>query len=164
MKGSAIPPYNSNHNLDIARIMHRAQLSVNMPYNYTRTIRLADTDAAGIVFFANYLALCHEAYEAALAAAGIPLQDFIVTGDVLVPISRSTAEYKRPLHCGDLVSIKVSPTKISENSFAIDFEINRITPPVKIAAIIRTEHVSTSRSKRERVPLSPKLAAWVSAG
>ncbi len=135
-----------------------------MPFIYERTIRLADTDAAGIVFFANYLALCHEAYEAALASAGMPLQDFIVAGDVIVPISRSTAEYKRPLHCGDLVSITVSPTPISENSFAIDFEITRKTPPVKSAAQIRTEHVCTSRTKRERAPLTPKLAAWVSAG
>ena len=40
-----------------------------MPFTYERTIRLGDTDAAGIMFFANYLVLCHEAYEASLAAA-----------------------------------------------------------------------------------------------
>ncbi|MFZ9683665.1 MAG: 1,4-dihydroxy-2-naphthoyl-CoA hydrolase, partial [Cephaloticoccus sp.] len=48
-----------------------------MPFIYERTIRLAETDAAGIVYFANYLGLCHEAYEAALAAAGLPVQSFL---------------------------------------------------------------------------------------
>ena len=38
-----------------------------MPFSYSRSVRFADTDAAGVVFFANYLALCHEAYEEALA-------------------------------------------------------------------------------------------------
>ena len=60
-----------------------------MPHTYQRTIRLADTDAAGIVFFANYLVLCHEAYESALSAAGLPVQEFITSGDVIVPIAKS---------------------------------------------------------------------------
>jgi hypothetical protein len=40
-----------------------------MPFSYVRTVRLADTDAAGVVYFARTLSICHEAYEAALAAA-----------------------------------------------------------------------------------------------
>lgn len=135
-----------------------------MPYTYTRTIRLADTDAAGIVFFANYLTLCHEAYEDALTAAGLPVQEFIASGDVIVPISKSSVDYHRPLHCGDQVDIELKPTPLSENSFAIDYVITRVGPPAKIAARVRTEHVCTSRSKRERVPLSGKLAAWVAEG
>jgi len=34
-----------------------------MPFTYSRTVHFADTDAAGVVFFANFLAICHEAYE-----------------------------------------------------------------------------------------------------
>ena len=44
-----------------------------MPFEYQRTVHFADTDAAGVVFFANYLAICHEAYEESLGAAGIGL-------------------------------------------------------------------------------------------
>ncbi len=135
-----------------------------MPYTYTRTIRLADTDAAGIVFFANTLALCHEAYEAALTAAGLPVQSFIAGGDIIVPIAKSTVDYLRPLQCGDRVSIELTPSRLSENSFALDFVITRLGPPDKVAARARTEHVSTSRSRRERTALPAALAAWVQAG
>jgi 1,4-dihydroxy-2-naphthoyl-CoA hydrolase len=32
-----------------------------MPFSHHRTVRFADTDAAGVVFFARTLAICHEA-------------------------------------------------------------------------------------------------------
>ncbi|MDJ0549913.1 MAG: 1,4-dihydroxy-2-naphthoyl-CoA hydrolase, partial [Microcystis aeruginosa] len=31
--------------------------------SYERLIYLADTDAAGVVYFAHLLSICHEAYE-----------------------------------------------------------------------------------------------------
>ena len=48
---------------------------------YTRSIRFHETDAAGVVYFANVLVLCHEAYEASLAAAGIDLGEFFSDPD-----------------------------------------------------------------------------------
>ena len=75
-----------------------------MAFTYPRTIRFADTDAAGVVFFPNYLAIGHEAYEESLAAAGIELQSFFGEHAVVVPVSKSQAEYLRPLTCGDRCS------------------------------------------------------------
>jgi 1,4-dihydroxy-2-naphthoyl-CoA hydrolase len=135
-----------------------------MPFTYQRTVRFADTDAAGVVFFANYLAICHEAYEESLIGAGIELQTFFRDNDVVVPIARSEADYLRPLHPGDKLRITVSPQRLSENSFALRYEIFKAGRVEKIAARLRTEHVATSPSKRERVPLPPALAAWVDAG
>lgn len=135
-----------------------------MPFSYLRTARFADTDAAGIVFFANYLAFCHEAYEESLSAAGIDLQAFFKNTGVIVPIARSEADYLRPIGPGDKLRITVSPESLSPNSFAIRFEIWKLGPVEKLAARIRTEHVATSPAKRERVPLPADLAAWVNAG
>lgn len=135
-----------------------------MPFSYQRTVRFADTDAAGVVFFANYLAICHEAYEESLAAAGIDLQPFFQNTGIVVPIAKSEAEYLRPLRPGEKLRITVAPESLTENSYAVRFEIYRINPPEKLAARIRTEHVATSPAKRERVPLPPALAAWVKAG
>ena len=135
-----------------------------MPFTYERTIRMADTDAAGIMFFANYLVLCHEAYEASLAEAGINLPDFFGGADLIVPISKSNTDYLRPLSCGEQVSISVQPKSVSENTFTIDYEITRLTPPAKIAARAQTTHVCTSRSQRGRAPMPSNLADWVDAG
>lgn len=135
-----------------------------MPFSYHRTVRFADTDAAGVVFFANYLAICHEAYEESLAAAGIELQGFFQNTGVVVPISRSSAEYLRPLRPGDKLRVTATPEALSENSYAVRYELFRLSPVEKLAARLRTEHVATSPTKCERVTLPPALAAWVAAG
>jgi 1,4-dihydroxy-2-naphthoyl-CoA hydrolase len=135
-----------------------------MAFSYSRTVRFGDTDAAGVVFFANYLAFCHEAYEESLAAAGIPLGDFFRDTGIVVPIAKSEAEYLRPLGPGDRLRITLVPEALSENSFAIRYEIFRLGPVEKLAARLRTEHVATSPAKRSRVPLPAALAAWVQAG
>jgi 1,4-dihydroxy-2-naphthoyl-CoA hydrolase len=74
-----------------------------MAFIYSRTIHFQETDAAGVVYFANLLALCHEAYEASLAEAGVDLRQFFSSGgEVAVPvallifISRCTVAMRSP--------------------------------------------------------------------
>lgn len=136
-----------------------------MPYSYERTIRFADTDAAGVVFFPNYLALCHEAYEEALAAAGIDVRAFFSGQDgLMLPVSRSEADYLRPLHVGDRVRVTLTPSQLTEASFALDGELAKPGPPEKRVARVRTEHVCIAIRTRGRMPLPPALAAWIAAG
>jgi 1,4-dihydroxy-2-naphthoyl-CoA hydrolase len=134
-----------------------------MPFVHHRTVRLADTDAAGVVFFARTLALCHEAYEEALAAAGLNLTEFLGAAGIVIPIARSEADYRRPLLPGEKLRIVVTPEPVSENSFALRFEVFKPGPPEKLAAVVRTEHVCTAPARRERAPLPPALRAWVDA-
>ena len=135
-----------------------------MSFAYLRTVHFADTDAAGVVFFANYLSICHEAYEEALAAAGIDLKTFFAETATVVPVTKSEAEYLRPLACGDKLKVAVTPSALSDHSYELRFEITRLGTAAKIAARVRTEHVCISAHKRERTPLPSALAAWVHAG
>ncbi len=135
-----------------------------MPFTYTRTVHFADTDAAGVVFFANYLAICHEAYEEALSSSGIDLKAFFADNAVVVPISRSEAEYRRPLACGDKLSVTVEPKALSPDSFEVRYEVTRLGKNGKSAARIRTEHVCIDSATRARKALPGALAAWVGAG
>jgi 1,4-dihydroxy-2-naphthoyl-CoA hydrolase len=135
-----------------------------MPFNYARTAHFADTDAAGVVYFANYLSICHEAYEESLLAAGIDLKVFFADNGVVVPIAKSEAEYLRPISCGDRVSVSVKPRALSENSFEVAYEVNRTGPPQKCAARVRTEHVCIDSGTRARRVLPGPLSDWVRAG
>jgi len=135
-----------------------------MPFTYLRTTHFADTDAAGVVFFANHLAICHEAYEEALSAAGIDLKRFFADTGVIVPVARSEAEYLRPISCGDKLSVSVAPKALSENSFEIRYEITRLGPPAKCAARARTEHICVDSATRARKALPGPLGDWVRAG
>ncbi|HWA11119.1 MAG TPA: thioesterase family protein [Opitutaceae bacterium] len=135
-----------------------------MPFSYLRTVHFADTDAAGVVFFPNYLAICHEAYEEALTAGGIDLKTFFSATATVVPVTKSEAEYLRPLTCGDKLRVTVAPAALSDHSYELRFEVTRLGAVPKLAARVRTEHVCISAAKRERTPLPPALAAWVRAG
>lgn len=135
-----------------------------MPFLYSRTVHFADTDAAGVAFFANYLAICHEAYEESLSASGIDLRAFFADNAVVVPIARSEADYLRPISCGDKLSVSVAPKALSGDSFEVVYEIARLGPPVKCASRARTEHVCIDSKTRARKALPRQLLDWVSAG
>src|SRR5882757_8238902 len=134
-----------------------------MPFTYPRTVHFADTDAAGVVFFPNYLVICHEAYEEALIAAGIELKTFFAQTGTVVPVVKSEAEYLRPLTCGDKLRVSVTPKGLTANSFELRFEITRLGPD-KLAARVHTEHVCIDAKTRERAALPAQLAAWVAGG
>ena len=135
-----------------------------MPFAYHRTVHFPDTDAAGVVFFARYLSICHEAYEESLAAFGVPLGSFFADNGAVIPVSKSEASYLRPLVCGDFLRIDVTPRALSENSYAIDYVIWKKGAVDKRAAVVRTEHVCISSKNRERLVLPGNLLAWVQAG
>ena len=142
-----------------------------MAFVYARTIRFHETDAAGVVYFANVLKLCHEAYEAALGTLGIDLQTFFsATGDVAVPIVHAQADYYQPLFCGDAIAITLIPKQITPHSFEIAYRItpqpnpaaadNTLTKPLAIAL---TRHVCIKADIRRRHPLTAELIDWIAA-
>ena len=143
-----------------------------MAHTHQRTIHFADTDAAGVVYFANYLSFCHEAYEESLAAAGIDLKTFFGDNGIVIPIAKSTADYLRPLVCGDKIAITVKPAAVASDTFTIDYEITRLAgngaggkpAPAKLAAVAQTRHVCIRADTRARAELPPALAAWVRTG
>ena len=131
------------------------------PFMYERTIHFPDTDAAGVVFFANYLAICHVAYEESLAAAGFDVRRFFSDSGVVMPISHSQADYLRPLLCGDRVVVAVQPSLLTPDSYAVDYMMMKRGQPDKLAANVRTHHVCIESTTRQRVVLPEALKAWV---
>ena len=83
--------------------------------------------------------MCHEAYEEALATAGVPLGTFFADHGVIVPVSKSEATYLRSLVCGDKLRIEVTPTLLTENSYALDYVIWKTGTVDKRAAVARTD-------------------------
>jgi 1,4-dihydroxy-2-naphthoyl-CoA hydrolase len=135
-----------------------------MPFQYTRTIRFADTDAAGVVFFANLLAICHEAYEESLASAGIDPASLFREGPLVIPIIASEASFLRPLSVGDRVRVSVAPSPLGDDSFEIRFVIAKSGPRGEKAAVrARTEHVCIDAKTRARRALPAAIAGWTGA-
>ena len=131
-----------------------------MSFSHRRRIHFADTDAAGVVFFARYLAICHEAYEEALRAEGIDLNRFFGEEGIIIPIASARCDYLRPLHCGDEVEVRLSPTRTAPAEFTLDHEMVSLSNAGKTVARARTTHVCIDSATRRRKPLPEKFAAW----
>lgn len=129
-------------------------------FNYQRTIYFKDTDAAGVVYFANILSLCHEAYESSLINANIPLKTFFHNPDFAIPLTHSTADFFRPIFCGDRITISLSPQQLSESKFMINYEILSSENIVLAKAI--THHVCINPLTRKKINIPSEINHWLS--
>jgi 1,4-dihydroxy-2-naphthoyl-CoA hydrolase len=129
-----------------------------MPFTYNRTIRFSDTDAAGVVFFANVLNICHEAYEASLAASGINLKVFFTNPLVAFPIVHANVDFLRPMYCGDELSISLIPQKLGVDKFELAYEVS--IADVLVAKAI-TRHVCIDVNSRTKQELSAEIMQWL---
>lgn len=128
---------------------------------YERIVRFADTDAAGVVYFAQVLSMAHEAYEAALAAHGIDLRSFFAHGPIVVPIVHASVDLRRPMHCGDRLQILATPQRLAAAEFQVHYTYAIAQAPATAVATALTRHVCISPQTRQRLELPEKLAAWV---
>jgi 1,4-dihydroxy-2-naphthoyl-CoA hydrolase len=136
-------------------------------FTYQRVVRFQDTDAAGVVYFANGLSLCHEAYEASLAASGMNLKQFFGGGSgkdhgsLAFPITHASIDFFQPLFCGDRLDIHLSPAQTSSSSFTLTYQIFRLDSPEKPASQAQTRHVCIERLTRSRHSLPPDIIHWL---
>lgn len=130
-----------------------------MPYSYR--VQLRDTDAAGVVYFANLLAICHGAYESSLAETGIDLQALVNNSVVALPIVHASIDFQRPIYCGDRLQINLTPTINSASEFRISYQICLAADQVAGRAI--TKHVSIDPTTRKRSNLPPLIMDWIAA-
>lgn len=130
-----------------------------MPFTYTRKIRFQDTDAAGVVYFANLLAICHEAYEESLSKSGINIKSFFSNSDVAIPIIHASVDFFRPMCCGDIIILFLIPQYLTSNKFAINYKI--FTPTQEVIAKALTRHVCIDSINRTRKELPRDLIDWL---
>ncbi len=131
--------------------------------NYTRTIHFQDTDAAGVVYFANVLAICHEAYEASLSASGIDLRSFFSNSAIAIPIVHANIDFQRPMFCGDIVQVQLAPNSCGDSEFEVSYRIAQ-TPGEASKTLARalTRHVCIIPTTRRRQALPDEMVGWLS--
>jgi 1,4-dihydroxy-2-naphthoyl-CoA hydrolase len=124
-----------------------------MAFSYEYLIQFRDTDAAGVVYFANILSICHVVYEASLIASGIDLKLFVNNPEFAVPITHAAADFFKPLYCGDRVIIELTPRSIDSCRFETTYQLGSAT------AI--TKHVVIDPSTRKTQELPAILSKWL---
>lgn len=132
-----------------------------MPFAYARTVRFQDTDAAGVVYFANVLAMCHEAYEASLAATEIDLKAFFSNPAIAIPIAHAEVDFFRPLFCGDQLQIQLMPQLLSAQEFIINYQVFSAEMSDRALCKAQTRHVCIDPTARARQDLPAMMLTWL---
>lgn len=124
-----------------------------MSFSYEYIIQFRDTDAAGVVYFANIISICHVAYEASLMESGIDLKIFVNNAEFAVPIIHTSADFFKPLYCGDRVMIELTPRLIDSYKFEIKYQLD--------SANVMTQHVVINPNTRKRQEIPAILSNWL---
>ncbi|MBW4693003.1 MAG: acyl-CoA thioesterase [Lyngbya sp. HA4199-MV5] len=132
-----------------------------MPFIYQRAVRFSDTDAAGVVYFANVLSLCHEAYEASLAATGIDLKAFFGRSEVAVPIAHASVDFFRPLFCGDRLEVHLTPKLLQDGEFEVAYAVFLEGKLERSVSNATTRHVCIDAATRQRRSLPREVSQWL---
>ena len=146
-----------------------------------RRVRFGDTDAAGVIQFHQLLRWCHEAYEESLERFGISAAEIFprpqwamdqppcqpatrdTTGappSIALPIVHCSADYRRPLVCGDCLAISLEPRLLDPGSFEV---IYLFTCAGQAAARGLTRHRAITVSTRQACALPAVISAWLAA-
>lgn len=126
------------------------------PFIHRHRVRLADTDAAGVVFFVNTLVMAHEAFEACLDDAGVSIATILKEREFALPIVEATTKQQRPLRVGDDVDVSLALEKLGTGSLIVSgtLKVGDI-----VVATTRTVHVAIDGQGRSTaLPASFKAA------
>jgi len=123
-------------------------------FTYTTKIRLHDTDAAGIIFFANQFKIIHDAYEDLLEEFGWSFQKMLKKTDFFLPIVHAESDYKTPVLVGDKIVVAIKVGHIGKTSFSFEYTLKREKTLVGTA---KTVHVTINQKTRKKIPLPSAL-------
>lgn len=130
-------------------------------FEYERRIGMRDADAAGILFFARYLSLVHEAYEEMFAQRGVSFRKQIDEHNIILPIVHVEADYRLPLFVGDTITIGLAVSEVKQRTYTVTFQfIREEGDPAAAGKII---HACVDFATRRAVALPPSLVAVLEA-
>ncbi len=128
-------------------------------YKYQTVIRMHLTDAAGVVYFANFFVLAHECYESFLAQDR-SLGSIIEQAEFIIPIVYAEADYRMPLKLSEKVGIEMVLSKMANSSFELVFTL--INGASQIVAEVKTTHTVLQQNTRKPVEIPQFLKTALS--
>jgi len=118
-------------------------------------VRLQDTDAAGILFFANQFIYAHETYEMLMEEIGLSFKSILDHENYLIPLVHAESNYYEPLSVGQRLSVELSVENIGDTSFTLSYKLKSADGIV--VGDCRTVHVTINSKSGKKIPLPAKL-------
>ncbi len=120
-------------------------------HTYQTKIKLHETDAAGVIFFANQFKIIHDAYESLLETIGFGFAELIRDKDFFLPIVHAESDYKAPLFVGDVIEVQVKVGRVGQTSFTLNYAL--LNAKRETVGTGRTVHVAVDKKTRQKIPI-----------
>lgn len=124
---------------------------------YTYPVRMRLTDGAGVVFFARWFELAHDAYEDFLTERGVPLPSDLSRAKPVLPIVHAEADYRASIALGDRIDVRVEVEDVRKRAFTLRYTVTRGDGTA--CGTLRTVHVAVDRIGGRPVELPSNLRA-----
>ncbi len=111
----------------------------------------ADTDAGGVVYYANYLRWLEMARADWLADSGVSMVDYVAQG-VLFAVGRVEIDYHVSAVLGDEVEVTVEPDTVRRVRFVLRQDVIRVSDGVKLVSAKVTIVCLTPEGKITAIP------------
>ena len=118
-------------------------------FTYQRIVRMRDTDATGVLYFANQLQIALEAFEAYLEKHHFSVGEMVRKGDFLLPIVHAESDFFAPIFLGDELDVELVVGKVGTTSFTVNTTFFKDKERVGTASLV---HVTVKNNKAITVP------------
>ena len=125
------------------------------PFTWPVRIYWEDTDAGGIVFYANYLKFFERARTEWLRALGLQQSLLRDTHGGMFVVTDTTLRYHQPARLDDQLLVSVTPQDIGRATLTLQQEARLLTPTgqtLLCEGTIRVGWVNSSSLKPARIP------------
>ncbi len=119
-------------------------------FNYSLKVYYEDTDAGGIVYYANYLKFLERARSEAIYSLGLSNKKLLEDHKILITVKSCNIEYKKPALFEDIIQIKSLIKSISKTSFVMKQSIFRNEELISEADVILV--TINEKGKPVRIP------------
>ena len=119
-------------------------------FKYITRIYYEDTDAAGVVYYANYLKFLERARSEAIYSLGLSNKKLLDKEGVIIIVKSCNIEYKKPAKFEDEIEIISTINEVKNSSFKMRQLIKRKSDVISVADV--TLVTINEKGKPVRIP------------
>jgi len=124
-------------------------------YLHETSVKLHQTDAAGLLFFGHQFTICHDAYELFMESINADFATLFKEKDYQLAIVHAEAEFKEHLYVGDRLKVELTVARVGSSSYTLDYHL--LGREGKLVGTGRTVHVCVDIKTSKSRPMPPEL-------
>ena len=119
-------------------------------FKYVTKIYYEDTDAGGVVYYANYLKFLERARSEAIYSLGISNTDILDKEGVIIIVKSCNIEYKKPAKFEDKIEVVSKISEVKNSSFKMLQVIKKKSDIISVAEVVLV--TVNKKGKPVRIP------------